>query len=296
MSMRTAFAERFGMIPAPVQGAIMMSGAAFGFSLMAGLIRFASESLEPLQVVFFRNFFALLFMLPWLTSAGVSGLRTRRFGLHLLRAVVGLVSMGLWFTSIALLPLAQAVSLNFTVPLFTTAGAALVLGEVVRARRWTATIVGFLGVLVIVRPGMQEVSPVLMLPILAALTMAAAVLMVKTLSRTEDANAMVFYMNFFLAPLSLIPALFVWRWPDWPTLAAMAGVGLIAVLAHILVARSFKLADASAVVPFQYARLPFTALVGFLFFAEVPDVWTFVAAGIIAAVPIYIVRPVAHFA
>lgn len=296
MSLRASLVVRFLRISAPTQGAILMTGAAVGFSLMAGLIRYATGSLDPLQVVFFRNFFALLFMLPWLMHAGLGGLRTRRLGLHLVRACAGLLAMTCWFAALAVLPLAQAVALNFTVPLFATAGAALVLGEVVRARRWSATIIGFAGVLVIVRPGMQAVTPALLLPVAAALFIAAAILMVKSLTRTENPNAMVFYMNLFLAPLSLIPALFVWRWPAWDVLAALLLLGLLAALSHLLVARAFAKADASAVVPFQYARLPFTALIAYVAFAEVPDVWTFIGAAIIAGAAIYIAHREAKLA
>ncbi len=279
---------RLSASPPVVQGALLMVGATLGFSMMAGLIRFASASLDPLQVVFFRNVFALMFMLPWLARAGLGGLRTERLGLHFARAALGLCAMASWFSAVALLPLAQAVALNFTVPLFATIAAALVLGEVVRLRRWSATIVGFLGVLVIVRPGFETVSPATGLPILAALFMAASATSIKALSRTEDPSAMVFYMNLFLTPMSLVPALFVWQWPDAATLAAVVGIGLLAAGSHQLMTRAFARADASAIVPFQYLRLPFTALIGFVAFAEVPDVWTWVGAAIIAGAAIYI--------
>ena len=290
MSLLQRFNTRIAAIPPVVQGVLLMTGATFGFSLMAGLIRYSSQSLDPLQIVFFRNLFALAFMLPWLARVGLGGLRTRRLGLHVTRAVFGLCAMSSWFSAVALLPLAQAVSLNFTVPLFATIAAALVLGEVVRLRRWTATAIGFLGVLVIVRPGFESISPATGLPILAALFMAAAATAIKSLSRTEDPSAMVFYMNFFLTPMSLIPALFVWRWPDPATFGAVVLIGLLAALSHQLMTRAFARADASAIMPLQYMRLPFTAAVGYFAFAEVPDIWTFLGAVIIAGSAIYIAQ------
>ena len=288
MSTPRRLAVRIAAIPRPVQGALLMIVATFGFSLMAGLIRFASQSLDPFQIVFFRNFFALLFMMPWLARAGLGGLRTERLGLHFGRAAFGLCAMSSWFSAVALLPLAQAVALNFTVPLFATIAAALVLGEVVRMRRWTATIVGFLGVLVIVRPGFEDVSPATSLPILAALFMAGAATAIKSLSDTENPDAMVFYMNLFLTPMSLIPALFVWQWPDMATFGAVVLIGLIAATAHQVMTRAFARADASAIIPFQYMRLPFSAGVGFLAFGEVPDAWTLAGALVIAGSAIYI--------
>ena len=287
-SLPARLAAAAGRIPLPVQGALLMTGAALGFSCMNALIRAGSLELEPIQIVFFRNAFALLFMLPWLARAGAAGLRTRRLGFHGLRAAIGLIAMTCWFYSVSLLPLAQAVSLNYTVPLFATVGAALVLGETVRARRWTATIVGFLGVLAIVRPGFQEVTPAMALPILAAIFMATAALLIKSLSNTENPNAMVFYMNLFLAPMSLLPALFVWVWPSWEVLGLMALVGGLATCSHLLLTRAYAKADASAVIPFHYMQLPFVALIAFVAFGEVPALWTLVGAAVIAGAAIYI--------
>ncbi|MBK1669420.1 hypothetical protein CKO28_15385 [Rhodovibrio sodomensis] len=277
-----------GRIPLPVQGALLMTGAALGFSCMNALIRAGSLELAPIQIVFFRNAFALVFMLPWLARVGRTGLTTRRLRLHLVRSVIGLTAMTCWFYSVSLLPLAQAVSLNYTVPLFATVGAALVLGETVRARRWTATIVGFLGVLAIVRPGFQEIGPAMALPILAAIFMATAALLIKSLSATENPNAMVFYMNLVLTPLSLIPALFAWVWPSWEVLALMALIGGLATGSHLLLTRAYAKADASAVIPFHYMQLPFVALIAFVAFGEVPALWTLVGAAVIAAAAIYI--------
>ena len=287
---------KFRAVPAPLQGALYMTAASLGFSVMNIAIRSAAEELDPLQIAFFRNFFALAFMLPWLASVGLSGLKTAHLGLHVWRAVIGLLAMCLWFYSIALLPLAEAVALNFTVPMFATVGAAIFLGEIVRARRWSATIVGFLGVLIILRPGFTELTPAMSLPVIAAAFMAISVLIVKRLSSDDQPGAIVFMMKLLLTPLSLIPALFVWRWPSWTTLGLMLLVGFFAALSHIAITRAYTKADASAVLPLDYARLPFIAGLGFLFFGEVPGLWTWVGAAVIAASAIYIARREAQVA
>ena len=275
-----------------------MTVASFLFALMNGAIRLLGDGwgsadgtgMHPFQIAFLRNLFALAFMLPWLLRHGRDGLRTQRLNMHLWRAAVGLVAMLTWFSAIAYLPLAEAVALNFTVPLFATAGAAIFLGEVVRARRWTATAVGFLGVVVILRPGFTEFTPLMTLPVIAAGFMAVSTLLVKSLSRTEAPAAIVTYMNLLLTPLSLLPALFVWRWPTLTELALGLFIGLCAALAHNAFTRAFVQADASAVMPFDYSRLPFVAVVGYLLFAEVPDGWTWVGAAIIAGAAIYIAQ------
>ncbi len=267
-----------------------MTSAALCFSVMNVLVRLAADELEPMLIAFFRNFFALLLMLPWLARAGLGGLRTKRIKLHLVRAFFALLTMVTWFSALAFLPLGEAVALNFTVPLFATAGAAIFLGEAVRARRWSATAVGFLGVLIVLRPGFAELTPAMALPILAAVCMASASLVVKSLSRTDRASTIVLYMHLFLTPLSLIPALFVWQWPSWEILIYLVGLGGAGALAHLFLTLALAKADASAIMPYDYARLPFVAVLAFFTFGEVPDIWTWVGAAVIAGSSIYIAR------
>lgn len=283
-------AARLGAVPAPVRGALYMVLAAFGFSLMNMFIRVAAVELHPFQIAFFRNVFALLFMLPWLVSTGLSGLHTQRLGTHILRSLFGITAMLCWFSAVVALPLGEAVALNFTVPMFATAGAALFLREAVGVRRWGATFVGFLGVLIVLRPGFAEITPAMALPIIAAVFMATSVLLVKSLSRTEHPAAIVFYLNLILTPLSLGPALFVWQWPSWPILGALAALGLVATLSHLLLTRAFSMAEASAIIPFDYARLPFIAIMAYVAFGEVPSVWIWPGAAVIASAAIYIAR------
>lgn len=267
-----------------------MTAASVCFAVMNVLIRLAAAELDPTQIAFFRNFFALLFMMPWLLRTGVGSFRTASLKLQLLRGVVGLIAMLCWFSAVALLPLGQAVALNFTVPLFATIAAALILHEIVRARRWTATAIGFLGILVIARPGIGEITPAMALPIVAAAFMAISIVIVKWLSNRDPATGIVFYQNLVMTPLSLVPALFFWRWPSLLVLLYLVGIGASAVLAHMLLTRAYTKADASAIIPFDYTRLPFIAVGAYLVFGEEPDLWTWVGAAIIAGSSIYIAR------
>ena len=282
--------DRFGTFSGPVQGAFYMIVACLGFSIMNIFVRLGAAELHPIQVAFFRNLFALIFMLPWLASHWSTALKTRRFGLHATRAGFGLCAMLFWFTSVAMLPLAEAVALNFTVPLFATIGAALILRERVRLRRWSATLVGFIGVLIILRPGFMELTPLMSLPVIAAAFMAISVICVKRLSDTETPAAVVLYMNLLLTPLSLLPALFVWRWPSFEVWMLMVALGFFAVVAHIFITRAYASADASAILPFDYSRLPFIAVLAYFFFGQTSDVWTWVGAAVIAASSLYIAR------
>ena len=274
---------------AAVAAILWMIGAAFCFSILSATIRHLTHELHPLQIAFFRNLFGLLVMLPWLARAGLGSLRTGRFGLYLWRTVIGLLSMFTWFWALALLPFAEAVALSFTTPLFATMGAALILKERVRLRRWTATLAGFVGVLVVLRPGAAEAFNIgALLVIVSCALSGATTLMVKDLLRTESSNAVVTYMVLLMTPISLAPALFVWSWPEPATWAILVGMGLVATAGHLCITHSYKLAEASAVLPYDYTRMIFAAAIGYLWFAEVPDRWTWIGAGIIAASAIYI--------
>ena len=264
--------------------------------MMNVLIRVAAQTMHPFEVAFFRCFFGLVLLLPWIVRSGPALLHSRNSGFYLLRAGIGLVSMATWFYGITVVPLATATAVNFTAPLFATLAAALVLHEDVRLRRWSAVVLGFVGVLVIMRPGSARLDPNLLLLLLSAATAAMNNITVKFLVRSEPPSRIVAFFMIYLTPLSLIPALFVWQWPDPSTFGALIGLGCLGTIAHISVARALAAADASACAPFEFARLPFAALIGFLWFGEVTDFWTWVGAAIIAVSSIYVAHREARLA
>lgn len=274
--------------PAIVRGGLLMLAAAFFFSCMSALIRLAAAELHPFQIAFFRNLFGLMFMLPWLLRHGRGGLRTERMGLYWLRAFLGVTAMFAFFWTLTVLPLAEAVSLSFTAPLFVTVGAALVLRERVRMRRWTATLIGFAGTLIILRPGAESITLPAMVALGAAAAMAASVLIIKSLSGTEPHQAIVTYMVLLMTPLSLLPALAFWGWPSmtvWLLLLALGGCG---TAGHLLFTQAMQSADASLVMPLDFFRLPIVAALGYLLFDQTVDAWTWVGAVVIFSSGVYI--------
>lgn len=279
---------RFAALPASSRGAIFMIASAAGFAVMMAIVRYLSREMHPFEIAFFRNLFGVLFMVPWMLRVGRESLATERMGMHFLRSAAGLAAMLTFFTALSLLPLAEVTALTFTTPMFTTIGAALILRETVKARRWTATLVGFVGALIILRPGTEALRPEALVALAAAALMALAFLTVKSLSRTENPNAIVVMMGLLMTPMSLFPALFVWETPAvqlWPWLL---GLGLSATVGQVFLTRAFAAADASAVLPFDFSRLVFVSILGFLFFGERPDLWTWVGGGVIVAAAAYI--------
>lgn len=274
--------------PSFVRGALLVTAAACVFAVMSALIRLGSEELHPFQLAFFRNLFGLLIILPWLQKSGIASLRTERRGLYFLRAVIGTCTMLGFFWTLSVLPLASAVALSFTAPLFVTIGAALFLKEAVGSRRWTATLVGFLGTLIILRPGSDTISAPALVALAAAGAMACSVLIIKVLSRTEPSNAIVAYMVLMMTPLSLLPAVLVWEWPSPQTWLIAVAIGLFGTGAHMLFTRGIQLADASLVMPFDFVRLPLVALIGWLLFGQTVDALTWVGAIVIFGAGVYI--------
>jgi drug/metabolite transporter (DMT)-like permease len=256
--------------------------------MMNVLIRVAAQAMHPFEVAFFRCLFGLVLLLPWIVKGPPNLWRSRNSGFYLLRAGVGLVSMVTWFYGITVVPLATATAVNFTAPLFATLAAALVLHEDVRLRRWSAVALGFIGVLVIMRPGSDRLDVNLLILLLSAATGAMNNITVKFLARSEPPSRIVAMFMIYLTPLSLIPALLVWQWPDLSTFGALVGLGCLGTIAHLSVARALAAADASACAPFEFARLPFAALIGFLWFGEVTDIWTWLGAAIIAGSSVYV--------
>jgi drug/metabolite transporter (DMT)-like permease len=275
-------------LPGPIRGGLWMTFACLCFAGMNVIIRQLSIDLHPFQVVFFRNLGGLAFMLPWLVHSGVSALRTDHQRYYLGRSFLGFLSMLTWFYALALMPLAEATALSFTSPLFATIFAVLLLHEVVRGRRWTATAVGFVGAMIILRPGMTDLGVAHALVLGSSALAGINAILVKQLTRSESANAIVTYMTLYILPMSLVPALFVWVTPPLHTVPLIVALGLLATLGHQAMTRAFVATDTSVVMSFDYGRLPFVALIAWLVFGEVPDLWTWVGAAVIVGASAYI--------
>ncbi|MBN8427205.1 MAG: DMT family transporter [Xanthomonadales bacterium] len=277
------------------QAVAWMAVSTVFFGLMAVWIRLASKQLHPFEIAFFRNLFGLVFALPLLVKHGPSLLRTDKLRFYVLRCLIGICSMLAGFWAIVNLPLAQAVALSYATPLFVTIGAVLVLGEVVRARRWTAVLIGFIGVLVILRPG-TDFNQGAWIALLSAALSGSVAISIKVLSRTEKPDAIVLFTTLIWVPMSLLPALFVWQWPQgiiwlWIVLAGMFGT-----LGHLCWTRALRMADASFLTPISFLQMPLVVAAGYWLFAEPMDAWVIAGSLIILAANAYIAHREAQLA
>ncbi len=273
-----------------------MLGSTVLFGLMTIAIRLASQTLHTFEVAFFRNFFGLVAVTPLLLHHGPSLLRTDHLPRYLVRCTIGIASMLCGFWAIGHLPLAQAVALSYSTPIFVTIAAVIFLGEQVRARRWTAVALGFVGVLIIVRPGTQGFALGTLVALSAAVLSGIVSIQIKQLSRLEPADRIVLYTTLLWVPMSLVPALTVWEWPQGITWLWVVAAGFLGSGGHMLWTRALKLGDVSALTPISFMQLPIVALAGWLLFQEPLDRWTAVGAGVIFAANAYIAHREAQLA
>lgn len=268
------------------------------FTVMAACIRFASTELHTLEIVFFRNFLVLAFLAPFLGRLELSALRRPDFPwrLYALRGLFGTVGTICGFWAVILIPLTDVTALSFTMPLFATAGAALVLGETVRARRWTAIVIGFVGAMLVLRPDFSGLNAGAGLAFANAVLIAASALTIKRLAQQEPVERIVFLASAIIAAASLPPALFVWQWPTWETWGVLFALAGVATLGHLAFTRALALADLALVMPWEFTRLPMMVAVAVLVFGETPSVWALAGGVVIFASTFYIVRREAQLA
>ena len=257
-------------------GLMLASTVLFGFMVVT--IRLAAASLHTFEIAFFRNFFGLLAAAPLILRHGPGFLKTTQFPRYLFRCLVGVTSMLCGFWAIGHLPLAQAVSLSYSTPLFVTIAAAALLGEQVRARRWVAVALGFCGVLLIVRPGSTQFSTGTLVALMAALLSSIVAIQIKQLSATEPADRIVIWTTLLWVPMSLVPALGVWEWPQGITWLWVVAAGVFGTGGHMLWTRALKLGEVSALTPISFMQLPVVAIAGYLLFSEKLDRYTLLGA------------------
>ena len=280
----------FHGLPGAVRAAFWLSSAGTLFLLMMALSRLVTDELHVLLVVFWRAAFGLLAMAPWLARRGVAAMATRKLHFHVLRTALSYAGLLCVFYAVTLLPIADITAITFIRPVVATLLAIVILGEKSRARRWIAIAVGIVGATIIIRPGFTELNPGVFLALGVVLVGATHAILARYIVRYDSPDSMAMYMVLFLLLFSAGPAVAVWQWPSLDHLPYLVAIGVFGTFSQRCLARAFHAADASVVVSFDYLRLPIAALIGFLFFAEIPDVWVWAGAGVICVSSILLAR------
>ena len=232
-------------------------------------------------VMLWRSVLGVVFISPFIAWQGGRPLRTGRVRWHLARNLAHYSAQFCWFLAISLIPLAEVVSIEFTLPIWTAILAGIFLGERVKGLRLAAIALGFAGILIIIRPGLSPIGLGQIAALYAAVVFAVSVVMTKSLTRTDDSLTIVVYMFALQGVIGLVPALQVWVWPSaekWPWVLAL---GLAGTASHFCLAKAITSADASVVMPMDFLRVPVTAVAGWLLYSEGIDAFLVAGAALI---------------
>ena len=252
--------------------------------------RYMAPEIEVFQIAFLRNAFAVLFMMPWLINFGLGAMRTNQLGRHIIRGFMSSTNVTLLFAAVALIPIADMSAIGFLQPVIAAAIAGFVLGEVVNRHRWVAIAAGFVGALIVIRPGFTEFNLGIAYALGSALAGALVSIMIKTLVRTDPPDTIAAWLFVTQTLILLIPTIIVWNNPTLQQWGLFAVIGLMSVILQRTYNRGVQAADMSIAMPFNFTRLIWAAILGWIVFAELPDIWTWIGGIIIFAASVWLTQ------
>ena len=268
--------------PSPKKAAAWMSGWLTAMVVMAVAGREATNSLHVFQIMEMRSLLGLVLLYPLIRAqGGFAAMRTGRPGLHVARNAFHYAAQFCWFLALTMIPIAQVVAIEFTMPIWTALLAVSFLGERLAAGRILAIVLGLVGVTAIVRPQAGHLEPGQLVALVAAIGFAISVIMVKSLTRTESAVAIIFWMLIVQSAIGIVPAVLVWRAPPAGVLPWILVIAVCGTYSHYCMTRALQHAEATTIVPMDFLRVPLSALVAWLVYAEAVDLWTVLGAALI---------------
>ena len=267
---------------------LLAIGATLFGSFMGAGVKLLSHDLHPIIICFYRCLMGLILIIPFVAKNNFKALKSNNFKLQLIRATINIFSMICWFTAIGIMYFEKATALGFTTPLFTTILAVIVLGEVIRFHRTAALILGFIGIIIIIRPGYLPFEFGTLLMLAASFSFSFVLIFVKKLSATDSSLTIIFYHLLFMTPVFFILSLFFWETITLNQLFIFGFMGAAGLLSHWCLAQAFKLSDTTFVMPLQFTKLIWASLIGLYLFAEQPDIWTWIGGIVIFISVVYI--------
>ena len=268
--------------------ALLAIGATFFGSFMGAGVKLLSEDLHPIIICFYRCLMGLIIITPFVARNNFQALKTNNMRLQIFRALINIISMICWFSAIGMMHFEKATALGFTTPLFTTILAVLVLGEVIRFHRTAALLLGFIGILIIIRPGYVPFEFGTILMLIASFSFSFVLIFVKKLSASDTSLTIIFYHLLYMTPVFFVLSLFYWQTVTLDQVIIFSMMGASGLLSHWCLAQAFKLSDTTFVMPLQFTKLIWASLIGLFIFAEQPDIWTWLGGIIIFISVVYI--------
>ena len=272
-----------------LRGVLWMLLAVTCLTAMFAVIKQMATELPFFVVALMRTTVALAMFVPWLLRVGRAGIATRRIGTHFLRAFFGIASFAAVVYAVGRLMLSDTMVLSFTSPFWSILLSGLILGEAIRRDRTLATVAGFVGVVMIVKPHGQ-IDHAMLVALGSAVLTSGAIISLKSLSRTEPPSRTVFYFFLFGTLFLLPPALATWETPDLRQLGWLVAAGVLGGAGQNFLARAYDAGEVTIIAPLDFLRMPLAALFGFLVFAEIPDLWSAAGTAVIIAALLFIAR------
>jgi drug/metabolite transporter (DMT)-like permease len=271
------------------RGIALVSAGSLTLVVMATLVKHLGTDLPAMEILFFRSLIGFFFILPFFVRNPMEPLRTKRPFMHLVRGATGAVGNACFFWTLTHMLLADAMALQFSRPLFMIPLALVFLGELAGWRRTMVSLVGFLGIMLYARPFTAGFEPGAFVGALGALAGGFVVIWIKRLATTEPTRVIMFYYAFWNAVFAFIPTVVLWVTPTWPELALLAVVGFLGISGQGLITHGLTLGDATVLVPLDYSRIVYSAVLGFFLFGELPGPWSFAGMALIVASSLYLV-------
>ncbi|MEE2996216.1 MAG: DMT family transporter [Pseudomonadota bacterium] len=282
---------RWETLPANLRAVLFVSAGAILLTVMAVFVKILGERMSAAQLMFCRALVGFLLFAPWLmVTGGFSVIHTKRPLMHFQRGFWGACGNFCFFYAITHLVLADAMALQFSRPLFMIVLAYLFLGEVAGRYRFAITCVGFVGILVMLRPFGGGADPDGIVAVAGAVFGGMVVICIKKLSSTEPTRRIIFYYALYMMMFSAIPAAFFWTDPTWNDVWVLILIGFLGILGQSCITHGFTLGEATVTVPFDYMRIVYSAIFGILLFAEIPSWWSVAGAAMIVGSNLYLVK------
>ena len=271
------------------RAAALVSAGSLTLVVMATLVKHLGSELPAMEILFFRSAIGFLFVLPLFIRNPMEPLRTKRPGMHLVRGAIGAIGNACFFWTLTHMLLADAMALQFSRPLFMIPLAVLLLGEIVGFRRTAVAAIGFAGILLYARPFTGGFEPDAFVGALGALAGALVVICIKRLATTEPTRVIMFYYAFWNALFALIPGVLFWVTPSLPQLALLTVIGFLGIAGQSMITHGLSMGEATVLVPLDYSRIVYSAVLGYLLFNEIPGPWSFAGMALIVAASLYLV-------
>lgn len=278
------------LIPSRVaRGFVLAVISGVFFTFLNGSVKELASEMPPLFVAWGRWVAGIALIAPYmLWRAGLAGMGTRDLKLHCFRGLFHTTGYGLWYEAVVWLPLATIAALGFTGPIFVTLGAVIFLREAVHGRRWAAVAVGFLGMLVIVRPGMVDVNPGMLMMLAAVPLIAGSNLVAKVVAGRDRPEVVVLWQSIVGAICFTPLGIWFWQTPTWAQLGLFVSAGFFGTMGYFFITWAYRLLDISALQPITFLAIVWAALMDVAVWGKTSDIWTFVGAAIIVAATSYI--------